>query len=529
MKTVSFSALLLLVASVTLSAQYNTQEQLSGRVKALERNQDIVATTSLAITAGGRNIFLIRAGKGDADNKPGIAIIGGIDGAVPASTEIVLQLAEKLVRQNPALLDSVTFYFLPNVSPDATAQYEVLRYERKRNSVAVDEDKDGLVDEDGYDDMNNDGVISQMRILDPAKGDFFVHPGNPAVMVKADVSKGQRGNYRVLSEGFDNDKDAQINEDLPGGTMFNKNFSFRYPYFSEGAGANALSELETRAVARFLFDHWNIFVVLCIGPENNLSEYNDLAADMVDKSIPSAVSEKDKPYVERIIHMYTQHVRLADSAKVAPTGGDLLSWAYFHYNRYAFSTPGWNVPKDNKDLGSGDYDFLKFAEKRGISGVALPWQAMKHPDFPDNTVEIGGILPFAAKNPPLALLDTAADHHLGFLLALASQHPSLQFNQVKVTRTSGNISLVEAEITNIGGLPTMPFLAVNSKWVKKIRVEIHPSEKQTVAGGKKVFLRDRMVPGEPVKVSWLVSGKGKVVLRAGSPQTGTITREVELK
>jgi hypothetical protein len=50
-----------------------------------------------------------------------------------------------------------------------------------------------------------------------------------------------------------------------------------------------------------------------------------------------------------------------------------------------------------------------------------------------------------------------------------------------------------------------------------------------VAGGRKTFLYDRILPGETVKSSWLITGKGKVTLSAGSPQTGTATREVELK
>ena len=51
---------------------------------------------------------------------------------------------------------------------------------------------------------------------------------------------------------------------------FNRNFPFHYPYFKPGAGPNAVSEIETRAVADFAFDHRNIAIVFCFSPEDNL-------------------------------------------------------------------------------------------------------------------------------------------------------------------------------------------------------------------------------------------------------------------
>jgi hypothetical protein len=513
-----------------LSAQYSNHEQLAARIKKLEAATHLVSATTLAVTPGGHEIFLIRAGTGDADSKPAVAVCGGSDGSLPYTTEVVMQMAERLVAQHPDVLGEVTFYFLPNLSPDATEQYfTTLRYERIRNRTPNDDDRDGLTDEDGYDDLNGDGMITRMRVADPVKGDYIVHPGNPAVMVKADVTRGEHGEYLLLTEGFDNDKDGRINEDLPGGTLFNRNFSFHYPYFGEAAGENAFSEPETRAVAQFLFDHWNIYAVLCVGRENNLTEYNDLAADLADKSIPAAVQEKDKPFFESVVHAYKNRVHLSDSAKVNPAGGDLLSWAYFHYNRFAFSTPAWNVAKDKNDRGSAEYDYLKWATARNLPDASLPWKAVSHPDFPGQTVEVGGILPFAACNPPLAYLDTAAMRHVEFLSDLGAMHPALQFNRVKVTPTGKNVFLIEAEITNTGRFPTMTSLAVNSRWVKKIRLEITPGRGQTVAGGRRIFLFDRILPGETVKSSWLVTGKGTVTLSAGSPQTGTTARDVELK
>jgi len=530
MKFFYFCSLAFLAIPVDISAQYSNNSQLAARINALNQKEGTVNTSSLVKTAGGKDIFLVSVGKGDTDNKPGIAVVGGIQGTSLASTEIIMQMIEKIVPQNPSILDEVTFYFFPDVSPDASGQYFASpKYERAENAKPYDSDRDGQADEDGYDDLNNDGLITWMRIKDPDKGEFMIHPENPSVMVKADIAKNQNAEYIVIREGIDNDKDDKINEDLPGGVIFNKNFSYNYPYFGYGVGDNSFSEEETRALAKFLFDHWNIFAVLCFGPENNLSEYADLKLELPDKNIPSSVNEKDKPYFESVVNLYKKMTRLGDSAKVAPSGGDMLSWAYFHYNRFAFSTPAWNVSKNKNNRGSPEFDYLHWASDNGLQDQTIPWQKIDHPDFPGKVVEIGGIKPFLTFNPPLAVLDTVANQHLDFLLALASMHPALTFNDVKITKRSDNFYLVEVEITNSGRFPTMPALAKDSKWIKKVRLDIKTSKTQEPVGGRKVFLYDRIVPGETVKAAWLLNGKGKISLKAGSPQTGYINREIELK
>lgn len=527
------SMLTLIIISIIftdVSAQYSNNGELTSRIRKLAQKEAVIDASILTKTFGGMDIYQVTLGKGDANNKPGIVVIGGIQGPSLASSEIVMQMIEKMVTQNSPILNEVTFYFIPDVTPDASGQYFAnLLYEREKNARSYDDDRDGRTDEDGYDDLNNDGMITWMRIYDPDKGTFMIHPDNPSVMVKADITKNQKAEYIVIREGTDNDKDGNINEDLPGGVIFNKNFSFNYPYFENGTGENSFSEKETRALAQFLFDHWNIFAVLCIGPENNLSEYTDLKQELIDRAVPASIDEKDKPYFESVVNLYNKTTDLNDSTKVSPSGGDMLSWAYFHYNRFAFSTPAWNVAKNKNNMGSSEFSYLQWASDQDLQDLTVPWQKVDHPDYPDKTVEIGGIKPFLMLNPPLEVLDSIIKQHVEFLTALASMHPALVFNDVKITRRPGDVYMLEVEMTNKGKLPTMPVLATGSKWVRKVRLDIITSQKQEVAGGRTVFLYERIVPGETVKASWLITGKGEISLKAGSPQTGYITRNIELK
>ncbi len=207
----------------------------------------------------------------------------------------------------------------------------------------------------------------------------------------------------------------------------------------------------------------------------------------------------------------------------------LFSWSYFHYNRYTFSTPGWNVKLNKNNLGSGDFDYLRWATENKLDKQVIEWQRIQHPDFPGKEVEVGGIKPFVSANPPVEVLDTVSAKHLDFLIGLAEMHPELSFNDIKIEKRNPDVYSIQAEMTNTGKFPTMSALAVNSPWVKRIRLESIVTQKQDILGGRRLFLFTSIKPGETVKAEWLIKGKGMVSLKAGSPQTGFISKDVELK
>lgn len=528
MKVISLVLSGCLLTGGILSAQYPTPDETGKRIQDLGSHQNM-SVSVLTRTVGGNDIFVITAGEGKTEEKPAVAVIGGVTGTARYSVEMVLRMAEKLAASKAGLMNNVTFYFFPDMAPDAGAGYfSSPRCERLENDTPVDDDRDGKTDEDGYDDLNHDGMITWMRIRDTIAGEWIIHPGNPDIMIKADPSKNEKGQYILMREGFDNDHDGEINEDSDGGVIFNKNFSFNYPGFTHGSGINTMSENETRALAKFLFDHWNIFAVLAIGPDNNLTGYNDLKADLIDKSIPSAVSSPDKPYFEKVVRIYNEAVNLPEKTVSPPSGGNLLSWAYFDYNRFAFSTPAWSVPKAKDDRGSAEYDYLEWKGSSDDSNDLVKWEPVDHPDMKGKTVEVGGLKPFVVSNPPVSAMDSLADMHFNFLTSLAALHPALTIRVDKVITRGDDIFQVEAEITNSGGLPTMTQLAENSRWVKKIRVEMKTGSGNELSGGQRVFLFDRLDPGETKKLIWIVEGRGKVTLSAGSPQTGFSDRIIEL-
>uniref|UniRef100_UPI0030D9222B M14 family metallopeptidase n=1 Tax=uncultured Planktosalinus sp. TaxID=1810935 RepID=UPI0030D9222B len=242
-----------------LAAQnnYPTQQQITQRLQQLSSGR-VATLTSLVKTETGKDIWVLKIGTGDLDNKPAIAVVGGAEGFHVLSVELALQFAERLVNNHKDALETTTFYIFPNMSPDAYAQYHGnLKYERRGNAAKVDHDRDGSVSEDSYEDLNNDGLITQIRVESPM-GDYKPHPEDAQVLVKADRSKGETGNYLLYSEGIDNDKDKKFNEDPEEGIAFNKNLTYKFPVFEPLAGDYPVSQRETRAMLDYLFDQWNI-------------------------------------------------------------------------------------------------------------------------------------------------------------------------------------------------------------------------------------------------------------------------------
>lgn len=215
-------------------------------------------------------------GKGlpDPEKRPAVFVSANLEGYHLVGTEAALLLTEKLLTRYGSdenikrLLENTTVYIAPVLNPDVSqAYFNKVRYERRRNAHPVDEDLDDVVDEDGFDDLNQDGIITQMRVKDP-EGKWIPDPGRPRLMRQADPQKGESGIYKIFTEGIDNDGDGNINEDPEGGIELNRNFPHDFEYFDKTAGLWPVSADENIALMDFLLAHPNINLVLNFSSEN---------------------------------------------------------------------------------------------------------------------------------------------------------------------------------------------------------------------------------------------------------------------
>ena len=532
--------------------RYSDYKSMSQKINKLAADYPALCQVkSLVKTAGGKDIWAISVGTGERDKKPAIAVVGGIEGNYLLGTELALGFAENILKESSgneirSLLEKVTFYIIPDASPDAREQYfSTVKYERNINAAKTDDDRDFTTDEDPFEDLNNDGLITLIRISDPS-GTMVESVDDKRIMVPADLSKGEMGAFIVYSEGIDNDKDGVFNEDGPGGVNFNKNLTFNYEEFGTNSGLHAVSEPETKAIADFLYDHFNIYSVFSFGPQDNLGQparaqerpsggpqtttvqvsQTGGGRATGDRRITS-VMKSDETINKLVSDKYHELTGLKGAPTARTSPGNFSDWAYFHYGRYSFSTPGWWLPADKAK--SGDAAFLKYAEENKLEDPFVAWTEIKHPDFPGKKVEVGGIKPFLMINPPAEKLGELITKNYQFLVASAALHPELEFLDAKVENAGENVFRVSLKVHNRGVFATCAEIGDINQWTKIMRISFEPGKEQTFLSGQKVQRIQRLEGDKSAEFSWLVSGKGTVKITAGAINTGSITTTLDLK
>jgi hypothetical protein len=522
---------------------YSNFSQQTSRINALAKNYPQLAKVrSLTKTASGKDIWQITIGSGNTETKPAIAVVGGVEGNYLIGTELAIGFAENLLQGSntdsiKTLLNKTTFYVFPNMSPDAMEQYFAsLQYERQGNTASTDDDRDGKTNEDGYDDLDDNGKITWMRVESPI-GDYKTNPDDPRSLVKADVNKGEKGRYIIYTEGTDNDKDNVFNEDGEGGVWFNKNFTYKNPSFTQGSGEFAVSEIETRALLDSLFERFNIYAVVSFGSNNNLSTPISYNAPAATQAVVAGWQQQDVKVDSMVSDLYNKTVNMKDAPKITAAGGDFLSWAYYHYGRYSFSTPGWWVPKTKPDSTKSEKAFtvedaaanyLRWASQQGITNTFTEWKTIQHPDFPNQKVEVGGIDPFVLINPPYKLVPDLVKKHSNFLVKLAGYQPELDIINIKTEKVGAGLTRVTLDIINKGALASHSKLGERSYWVKRINVKVNTTANQSVISGKKIQTLGSLEGYSSQQLTWLIKGTGKITIEAGSPTTGSKTVDVNL-
>lgn len=542
-------ALILHLKSIMIMGQvpYRDHEELSKTLKNLHTQYpQITRLTSITKTLGKKDIWVLEVGKIDKEYQPGLAILGGVDGSYVSGPELSLRFAEEILSSSASdsirnLLDSVTFYIIPNVSPDATEQYfSDLKYTRKKNSRATDDDRDGRVNEDPFEDLNKDGIITKLRVRDP-NGTWIVHPDDDRVMVPADKKEGEKGEYILISEGIDNDKDNKFNEDGLGGITFNKNLPYKFEHFKPGAGDYPVSELETKAVLDYLYERWNVFAVFIFGPSDNLSKPQQFNKSEAEQQIVSSLLESDASINSFVSKKYNEISGEKSQTETKIFNGGLMQWAYFHYGRLSFSTPAFFIPeievkpdslespKKKKGEFNSEVNFMRWADSTLQEEYFLDWTEIQHPDFPDHQVEIGGLHPYIRNNPPAGLMDSISRTHNEFIIWLSSQRPVIQIINIRSESIGKNVFRLEMDIYNQGYFPALTEIGIKTRWVKKPKISLTLDQGQEIISGRPIQLLDSLPGDTGHHISWLVKEKGTITVEAGAPQTGVQVIEVELK
>ncbi|MCC5921073.1 MAG: M14 family metallopeptidase [Cyclobacteriaceae bacterium] len=541
---VSFS----FITQESKAQDYQNYQAIQNGFNALDRaNGSLFTTKKIAESAGGKDISIYQLDANPEREKSAILVVGSVKGPNLLGRELVLQMAQKLINGRnqdsiKQILDKHRFYFIADLNPDASEQYFAsLRYERHANARETDKDRDGKVSEDPYEDLNGDGMITHIRIFDES-GDYAEHPVDPSVMVKADPIQGLIPRYRLITEGIDNDKDGHFNEDGEGGIDINKNFTFQHPTFASEAGDFAASEKETRGILDHLFDSFDIHSVITLGGGNNLTQAFSFNEGLANQRVVRSPKKEDHAINSQMVALFKKHFDSKTDVNSEYGKGDFIQWAYYHYGRFSYASPGWIVPKAKPDsaaqeqlktfakLNSEEYNFLSWATNAGYdkSEFFVDWQEIDHPDFPNQRVEVGGMKPFVMENPPYSLVDSLSHLHLNFLLDYAALMPELRLRNLKVDDLGDNTFRLSVQLINTGFLPTTTIIGQQTNWVKNLRIALNLAKGQEVLGGKQFQMPGELNGGDKHELSWIIKGKGTLEIEAGSMNAGKVKENIKL-
>jgi hypothetical protein len=248
------------------SGKYHSNTEVQQILKRLQQsNPLLVKLHNIAISPGNEPITVIEIGKNP--EAPAIFAGANFEGNIPLASEGALALA-KMLLDSSKYTSGLTWYILPLPNPDAAQGYfSGIKYERSVNDFAVNNDVDEHTNEDGFEDLNSDGMITQMRVKD-LTGNYMVSKIDPRIMVLADAKKGERGEYKIISEGIDNDGDGEFNEDGEGGINVGTAFPHLFPKNKKEAGLWPGQTPEVYGVMKFIYDRPNIAMVYTLGSSN---------------------------------------------------------------------------------------------------------------------------------------------------------------------------------------------------------------------------------------------------------------------
>jgi hypothetical protein len=499
---------------VTLSFDhFYDHAELTKALRALEKAYPhLAALQSIGKSYAGRDIWAIILNNpktGPSERKPGYYIDGNIHGNEIQGTEVALYAVYYLLKNYgktdyaTRLLDERAYYIVPTMNPDSRDWY--IEKASDPNSprsglVPYDDDRDGVADEDGPDDLDGDGSFTQMRTKDP-HGMYKPHPEDPRIMIP--VKPGERGEYLLLGqEGIDNDGDGLINEDGPGGYDMNRNYGYNWQpdYVQMGAGPYPFCWPETKAVRDFIMAHPNIAGaqnfhnfggMILRGPgAKNLGEFTP-----ADRSVYDFVGKKG----EKIIPGYRYITIYKDMYTVY---GGSIDFLYSSLGIFTFSNEldmdpqGVPSPRrrgsEEQEAEEEEARMMMFQEGRIEEMVYhdlvlmgeqwSDWKAYKHPLYGD--IEIGGIKKFGKRVPPLFRLAETCHRNAAFCLYHADQLARLEFEKADVTKIKGDLYQVDITIGNTRVTPSLAAVTTQKKLHRPDLLTVAGSRAELVAAGQ---------------------------------------------
>jgi hypothetical protein len=502
--------------------------------------------------------------------KPGQYIDGGMHGNEFTGTEVCLCIIDKLVSgygSNPEitrLVDNKTFYINPVVNPDGVFNSVEREISQRGNSADIDDDQDGRINEDGPDDLNGDGHITQFRFKDP-KGAYVIDDKDPRLMVRLGSNETTtKVRYSVITEDKDNDGDGKRGEDPEAGLDVNRNFPEGWwtdSGFPGGTGSYPTSSPEAQALVEFAVNHRNIYMV------QNFHTSGGFTYRVPGTAPDTAMTPKDvaiydlilgKKYLEiigeKVPEAWLKPDQMADfRAKLRGTSrnkyaiergyemprgwimgyneerdqrygyGMVIDWWFQQFGAYAVTTELWNPQNDIRDFPKIETQtaesrleqeraLLKINDEKYGGRLFVNWKPFKHPELGEG--EIGGWIPKYRSNAlPGEPLIGVCEKHWEFELFRAGLLPDVDITDAKARVLYETTNARDARAVVQGDQVTIKKGESKGKY-RVVEVTAVVENKGKLATQ---VARGSQLAGNREDVVWLLGERGKITFLQGEP------------
>ena len=455
---------------------------------------------SICVTEENRNVYamtITNKRTGAALDKPAFHIDGNthageVTGSMAAMHAIDVLLTgygeDKVITK---ILDRMTIYVVPRISPDGAETYLTTPYSIRSVNRVHNPENGGIRSED----LDGDGVIRMMRIPTPY-GAWKKDKDDSSIMAKRDPGDADGEFYDIYVEGnfeaFDGDENLKEKKE-DWSLDFNRNYP--YGWFPEnrqaGAGKYPLSNPETKAMADWIIEHPNIGGVSTNHTSGGIILYPP-------GTRPStAVSEKDINQFIEIANMGKEELgyeplNIYDSFIADPANydsGAFDDWCYQSQGIVAYTVELWDLAKrvgvplvwNARNKESAQDELKRFVAcmkwvKENAPEYYEDWKPFHHETFGD--IEIGGFnFKFSQQNPPESFLNGVLEQMTRFMIRFAQSMPRLTIDTLTSEKVSDDIYKVTAIVGNLGYLPTN--LTEEAK-----KLNISKEVEVTISGGK---------------------------------------------
>ncbi len=482
---------------------------------------------------------------GDADRKPAILIYANIHSNEIQGTATSLYTAWYLTEMFEStpyikeLLKDKTFYIIPTINPDARENFMYApntASSPRAGMIPIDSDRDGYVDEDGFDDLDGDGNIVQMR-RKSKYGRYVADKNDTRRMVAASLE--QSGEYEILGyEGYDSDGDGRVNEDGIGGYDPNRDFGYGWEpnFIQRGAYKYPHSIIENRHLVNFALSHPNIATGqtyhntggMILAPPGSVDDVNSVNRN--DRKIYEYIASRG----EELIPGYRSMIVYKDL--YTTVGGDIdffgLGLGIFMYCNEQWSTfDMFNGKYKGSDPYAQRYDFDKYLLFN--TGV-IDWKKVEHPHLGE--IEIGGTTKDFGRNHPGFLLESSAHRNMAFTLFYCYNTPKLDIVSVKERNLTGGLIEVEATIENSRIMPTHTDWDLKNKITRPNWIIIEGADPiagmivtDNILGTSKEqerhperLLVDNIPGNSTVTVKWIIKRSSKYNITVDSSKGGVV-------